>query len=200
MIKAIFLDLDNTLVPASHLHKDAFIKAVKEFTGIEISNNFHDNFLDGLPTKKKLRFISDIPVEKHESISSRKQELTIQLIEEKIHNDPSKVELLIKLKLSEYKVACVTNAIRKTAKLMLERTGIWPYFDLLISNEDVVKSKPNPEPYFKAMSYFDVPSCQCLAVEDNYNGIDSAKRAGIKVWEVSGPDEVIWSNIQKYLE
>lgn len=198
-IKLVALDLDGVLVDAVKIHQDAFINAVNEITNILISNQFHENHLNGLPTKKKLKVLADIPLSLHDKISERKQELTIDLIDKKLKADAIKIELLSKLKAGDFKTACVTNSIRKTAKLMLDRVGIWPYIDLLVSNEDVNQPKPNSEPYFRAMTYFDLPAAECLGVEDTDIGATSVLKAGIKLWKVNGPAEVNWLNIQEYL-
>ena len=49
------------------------------------------------------------------------------------------------LRFAGYYIACYTNSIRETALLMLEKTGVLEHLDILVTNQDVVKSKPDPE-------------------------------------------------------
>jgi HAD superfamily hydrolase (TIGR01509 family) len=197
--KAVLFDLDGTLVDAVRLHEEAFIESVKEHTGIEISSNFHDNYLNGLSTKKKLRILEDISVDYYDKIFIRKQELTLKFIVEQIKEDKSKIELMDKLKQEGYRIACVTNSIRASAELLLQYVGVSSYIELLVSNEDVEKPKPSAEGYLKAISHFELEPTDCLVVEDNDFGVRAANNAGCSVYRVSNPQDVSWDNIKSQL-
>ena len=53
-----------------------------------------------------------------------------------------------------YKLAVASNSIRKTVVTVLAKLGIIEFMDLIISNEDVLNSKPHPEMYWQAISKF----------------------------------------------
>lgn len=51
-------------------------------------------------------------------------------------------------------------------------------FDLIITGEDVVKTKPDPEIFFKCMRYFNVMPKETVIFEDSDIGIEAAKDTG----------------------
>ena len=70
-----------------------------------------------------------------------------------------------------------------------------PYLDLIISNEDVKISKPNPEMYQKTMDILSLKPSECLIVEDNDHGVEAALASGGNLLRVSNPDEVTHERI-----
>jgi len=52
-------------------------------------------------------------------------------------------------------------------------------FDLLITGDDVVRGKPDPEPFLKAAAALGVDPVRCLALEDSHNGVRAAHAAGM---------------------
>ncbi|MBP5732503.1 MAG: HAD-IA family hydrolase, partial [Lachnospiraceae bacterium] len=61
----------------------------------------------------------------------------------------------------------------------LESAGILKYFEFIIGGEEIEHSKPEPEIYLKACAGLDAKPSETLAIEDSYNGIRSASRAGM---------------------
>ena len=93
------------------------------------------------------------------------------------------------------KKACITNSIRETAMLMLEKTGQLEFMDFVISNEDVTEPKPSPEGYNLAMKRLKLEPHECMIVEDAPKGIEAAKLSGANVYEVNGFYDVSLENI-----
>ena len=61
---------------------------------------------------------------------------------------------------------------------MMELSGLNEYIDLIISNEDVNRSKPDPEMYITAMKKFNVEPNETVILEDNEHGIEAAIASG----------------------
>jgi HAD superfamily hydrolase (TIGR01509 family) len=83
---------------------------------------------------------------------------------------------------------------------MMHAANLDEFFDLTLSNEDIQLPKPHPEIYLEAAKRLDVQPDRCLVVEDNVNGIQSAKAAGMHVLEVADPDAVTYARIADALE
>jgi HAD superfamily hydrolase (TIGR01509 family) len=81
----------------------------------------------------------------------------------------------------------------------MERSTLLSNFDVMLSNEDVVNSKPNPEMYIKAMELLGVSPNETMIVEDNENGIKAARASGAFVMVVDDTEDVNWKNISKHL-
>ena len=191
--KCVLFDLDGVLVDACDWHYEALNRALKEVAYYEISRQDHYEKYNGLPTLTKLSMLNDLRVitdEDVRKISDVKQEHTIKVIEELCKRDQSKIELMKALKDNDYEIAVVTNSIRKTATLMLSNSGILPFVDLLISNEDTDRNKPYPDPYIIAIHLLNSSHNKTIIVEDSPKGIKAAKDSGAHVLEVKDATEV----------
>ena len=202
MIKAILYDLDGVLVEARDWHKDAFNQALFETAGYQITEEDHQTTFNGLPTKEKLELLiklGKVNLDQKQKIWDLKQEYTINFIK-KASFDYDKIDLHSNCKKIGLKLACVTNSIFDTAKLMLEVTGQYKYIDLLVSNQNINNPKPCSEGYIKAMVKFGLLPTDVIIAEDSEVGLKAAKGTGANIWQVNCAADVSWSNLQKYCE
>ena len=201
-IKAVLFDMDGVLIEAKEWHYEALNMALSHF-GLNISRHNHLNTFDGLPTRDKLKILSEtdgLPEGLHQIINDLKQKYTLRLAAQKTRPTFCHEYLLMELKRADFKLACCSNSIRKTIDDMLTRANIIDYFDLILSNQDVDKAKPAPDIYQKAIKYFNVQPKQCLVLEDNKNGIDSALAAGAHVLEIKNTTDVNITNLVNFME
>jgi HAD superfamily hydrolase (TIGR01509 family) len=82
---------------------------------------------------------------------------------------------------------------------MMTRAELMPYLDLIVSNEDVTKAKPDPEMYQTAIQKFELKPSECIVVEDNPNGIQAGKASGATVFEVATVYDVNYENIMRFI-
>ncbi|RAU95725.1 beta-phosphoglucomutase [Paenibacillus sp. YN15] len=68
----------------------------------------------------------------------------------------------------------------KNAVYILERLGLTGYFDLVVSGQDIEKTKPDPEIFLTAAKRLGVYPVQCLVFEDAASGIQAAIAAGMR--------------------
>jgi len=197
-IKLIVFDLDGVLVEAKNIHFDALNKALGEYA---ISWNEHLSTYDGLKTFQKLDMLTKekgLPVEEHQRIWENKQKYTLQMLGE-LKPSKSISAAISSLSKSGYKIACCSNSIRKTVVTVLAKLDIIEYFDLIISNEDVLNSKPHPEMYWTAMSKMKCLPEETLIVEDSPYGLLAAARSKSYILRVKNPKEVTFANLTKKL-
>ena len=83
---------------------------------------------------------------------------------------------------------------------MMEQSDLLQYLDFFLSNQDVKKSKPDPEIYIKACERLGLKPDECVVCEDNKNGIMSARRAGTHVLEISTVYDVNYDNIMNFIK
>lgn len=76
-------------------------------------------------------------------------------------------------------MAIATSTAAPLAQLRLEKAGLLPYFDVVVTRNDVEWPKPHPEPYLLAARLLGVDPSRCIAVEDSHAGVRSATAAGI---------------------
>lgn len=81
--------------------------------------------------------------------------------------------------------ALVTSASQRVARHRLASAGL-PLPRWLIGAEDVVRGKPDPEPYLLAARRLGLAPADCLVFEDAPAGIRSALQAGCQVVQIGG--------------
>ena len=203
MNKKLFIfDLDGVLVEACDWHRDALNAALKESCGYTISQHDHLTIFNGIPTSKKLEILTNmgiLPKHSHKKINDLKQEKTIQMIEENAYVRKEKIEMIKEIKKNNHIVCCYTNSIRKTAELMLNKTGIKDMFEKILTNQDVSKPKPDPEGYKFLMMEFGISSEYTYIIEDSPKGIAAAEASGANVIKVKNADDVDITKIRRFL-
>jgi len=179
-IEAIAFDMDGVLIDAKEWHYHALNKALEHF-GYKISRADHLSAYDGLPTRRKLEMLTQergLPRGLHNFLNDLKQQYTV----EQVHLNCKPIFVheytLSNLKARGYKLALASNSVRYSVELMMQKSSLAPYLDVMLSNEDVSKPKPDPDMYLTAARQLGVAPERCLVVEDNPNGIKAAEAAG----------------------
>ena len=78
----------------------------------------------------------------------------------------------------------MTTASKTNVIEMLEHFGVSDRFELILTQEDIVKSKPDPEGFLKAMEHFGIEPSDTVIFEDSDTGIEAAMRSGAAVMRV----------------
>ena len=196
-IKAVIFDMDGVLIDAKDWHYEALNKALNLF-GMQINRYDHLVTFDGLPTRDKLEMLSlenNFPRGLHSFVNKLKQQYTIEIVFSKCKPIFHHQFALSTLKSEGYKIAVCSNSIRNSVKVMMEKSGLMEYLDFFISNEDVKKSKPDPEMYNISIKRLGIKPEECLIIEDNENGLKAAYASGANVFKVDSVDDVNFFNI-----
>jgi HAD superfamily hydrolase (TIGR01509 family) len=77
-------------------------------------------------------------------------------------------------------LAVATSSRAAHAYGHLGRAGLVELFDTIVTRDDVVNPKPNPEPYLTAARRLAIEPARCLALEDSHAGVRAAHAAGMK--------------------
>ena len=104
---------------------------------------------------------------------------------------PGVVELLEFLKEQGYAVGLASSTRSEVVRQEIGDAGLLPYFESLTCGDMVTVSKPNPEIFLKACEALGVLPEEAIAIEDSYNGIRAAYRAGmlpVMVPDMVAPD------------
>ena len=196
-IKAVIFDMDGVLIDAKELHYEALNKALRLF-GFEISRYDHLVTFDGLPTAKKLEMMTverGLPKSLHQFINDMKQIYTMEYVYMKCKPLFVHQYALSRLKSEGFRLALASNSVRVTIDMMMEKADLNQYLDFSLSNQDVKKSKPDPEIYITAINRLGLSPEECLVVEDNQNGVKAALASGANLLKVETINDVTYSNI-----
>jgi beta-phosphoglucomutase len=204
VISAVVFDMDGVLIDARDWHYIALNLALAPF-GFEIDQPLHIGKLNGLPTREKLKFLSEkrgLPKGLHGIVSSIKQEETKRLASQLCRPNFEHLLMLNEIKKIGLNIGLATNSIRETTIHMLGLADVLKYLDCILTNEDVAKAKPDPEIYKLISAKLDLPPSQILVVEDHAYGVEAAISAGCNVIKVNSPSDLNWnllkSEIQKH--
>jgi len=87
---------------------------------------------------------------------------------------------------SESKPMAVASAGgREIVLATLNAAGIASIFDHIVTIEDVGKAKPEPDIFLCAASLLRVAPKNCFVFEDSKEGVEAARRAGMRCIDVS---------------
>jgi len=200
MIKLIIFDLDGVLINTKELHYLTLNESLDE--KYKITWDEHLCEYDGLKTNQKLELLTikkGLPDCEHKLIWENKQRLTLNGLKN-TEKSEKLIELFKKLTESGYKIACCSNSVKKTVLLILSKLGIIEYFDVIMSNEDVLNCKPHPEMYWKTISKIGVLPENTLIIEDSPFGLLAANRSKSNVLRVTSPDDVTYINIMNKIQ
>jgi len=179
--KLIIFDLDGVLIDSRELHYEALNVALSQFgEQYVISREEHLSKYDGLNTTKKLKMLTDdkgLSPSHYTKVWSDKQEITFTLIKQFPKNQ-FLIDTFQLLKLQGIKIAVASNSIRETVKIALLSIGVLEFVDYYISNEDVKRTKPFPEMYWKCMTELDVLPKNTVIIEDSHIGREGALNSG----------------------
>lgn len=89
-------------------------------------------------------------------------------------------EILDFLRQNGKKIGLASSTRKQSVVSELKAAGIYDCFDEIITGDMVSKSKPEPDIFLLACERIGVAPERAYAIEDSFNGIRSAHRAGMK--------------------
>lgn len=203
-IHALIFDMDGLIIDSERIVKRAWklTGPVIGYEGIEE----HIYPLLGANVKKreayfKAQFGEEFPMEEFANIN---RNFFYDIVEkEGLPLKPGVVELMEEAKKRGLRIGLATSSRREYAVDVLNKVGIWKYFDGAVFGDQVTKAKPDPEIYLLACGKVGVDPANALAFEDAPAGVRAASAAGMRVIMVPDlvqPDEEIQKLYYKKVE
>jgi beta-phosphoglucomutase-like phosphatase (HAD superfamily)/choline kinase len=167
-------DLDGTLVLTDDIYFDVWFEILQKFN-IILTKDIFKNYIQGNSDNTVLRSLLQNNYKTLlENISRIKDELFLKNIN-KIKIIDGIDDFIKTIKLNGHKIAIVTNCNRNVAENILKYTNLFNYIDIIIIGNECNKSKPYPDPYLKALKYFNSLNDKAIIFEDSKTGIQSGK-------------------------
>ena len=107
---------------------------------------------------------------------------------------PGIAELLSYLKKEGYLIGLASSTKKSIVEREITDAGLITYFNDLTCGDMLKKSKPEPDIFLMACNHLQVLPREAVTIEDSYNGIRAAYRAGtipVMVPDMIQPDEEI---------
>lgn len=179
----MMIDLDGTLFDTKEINYRAYKEVIEPY-GYDIDYKYYCEFCNGrhytdfLPhiTTTDEAILLDMHKRKKEAYSKylgygRVNHMLVDLIQSRDVG---------------CKAALVTTASKQNTYDILNEFGLVGIFDLILTHEDITKSKPDPEGFLKAMTKYNVEAKDCVIFEDSSVGIEAAEKTGATVFVVKG--------------
>jgi len=90
---------------------------------------------------------------------------------------------------AQIKMAIGSAAITENINFVIDNMNIRPYFDVIVSANNVTKSKPDPDTFLKCAQMLDLAPSDCIVFEDTPKGVECALNAGMKAVVILGEHE-----------
>jgi len=188
--QAIIFDLDGVLTDTSEYHYQAW-KRLADDEGIPFTKEENDTHLRGVARRESLMYIirgHSYTEEQIQEMMDRKNRYYNELIKQMSPKDlvEGGITLLNEIRAANIKMAIASAS--KNCKAVLASLEIIHYFDGIADGYSVVNSKPAADIFVYAAGLVNVPSVECLGVEDADAGVEAIKTAGMQALGI-GPQE-----------
>ena len=186
--KGLIFDLDGTIADTMPIHFLAYRNILSKY-GIDFTPEIFIT-MAGVPAIETISringiFGTDLDPEKFGKLKEAEYEKNMSKMK------PVKpVVDLIHEKYGKIPMAVGTGGYKRLAWKSLEILGLKQYFTVLVSSEDVVNHKPQPDTFLKCAELMGVKPRFCQVFEDGRLGIEAAHSAGMMAVDVTDYYEV----------
>ena len=204
MLRAVIFDFNGIIVDDEPIHLGLFQRVLGE-EGITLTEaEYYARYLGfddrGAFTAAYRQHGKSLGQPKLDELISRKAAYYREDIKTKIRVFHG-VEKLVPDLARELPLAIASGALRNEIQMILSSIGLLNEFRAIVSAEDVIRGKPEPEIFLKALAQLNtsrdgapnISASECLVIEDSKEGIRGARRAGMKCLAVtnSHPPELL---------
>lgn len=191
-LEAVIFDCDGVLVDSEPLHYRAF-QAVLVPLGLGHSyDDYLERFIGFDDRDAFLEVFREKGLELDDTRLAgliRSKEAVLQgIIAQGVVGFPGVVPLVQELAANRVPLAVASGALRREVEAFIEALGVAGCFSVIVAADEVVRSKPHPETYLKALEHLRSDGAikaldpkSCIAIEDTPAGIASAGEAGLYV-------------------
>lgn len=176
--QAVIFDWDGTLADTRQVLVASFQQVLRE-TGCRVKDEFIERrigvgprliFRDALETCS-MSWSPQLLTQ----LQQRKIQIQITMLDD-IQLFPGVITLLQALK-GQVRIGLATMSNRPVIERTLTKLGVRNYFPVVVTFDDVIHSKPNPEVFLTCATLLDCQPEHCVVVEDSIFGVVAAKQA-----------------------
>ena len=178
--KLALFDLDGTLFNTDDVNYMAYKTALAEFS-VELDRDYFVNECNGRRYKEFLPVIMGDSTHMEEVHEMKKANYGKFLSNARLNKH---LFSFIDDMKKDYHIAIVTTASKRNVGEILDHFGVRDVFEYIITQEDMVRSKPDPEGFLKAMEHYNLTPEDTIIFEDSEVGLQAAVASGATVFKV----------------
>ena len=185
-LAAACFDFDGVIVDSEPIHLESERLALAR-RDIEFTLTDKARFVGGTVRGTAERICEYYGISDVDSYFADRQREFARMVESDLGLMPGAREALSRLRSAGVPLALVTSGDEAYVRTALGRHRLEGAFKVLVTQQDVGRHKPDPEPYLKAAELLGLAPRQCIAIEDSPTGLASARAAGLRCVAVPGP-------------
>lgn len=184
-MQAIIFDMDGTMVDNMMVHHRAWQKKLAEY-GLHMSLEEVMEKVHGINVQILERLFGDrFTPEERERISQEKEATYREVYLPELQLIPGLQAFLDEASQMGIPMAVATASPPENVHFVLEQLQVQAYFPVVLHAGSVVRGKPDPEIYLKAVARLEADPKKCVVFEDSPVGALAASRAGCPVMVVT---------------
>lgn len=196
MLKAIIFDFDGIIAHSEPIHLKAFQTTLRQYEIALTEEEYYDKYLAYDDRTFFKEILKDRSFEHDEQIIADMMSIKSAHYEDFVIGNIELLpgaEDLIRSAADKYALAIGSGALRGEIVDILRHAGIESYIKVIVSAEDVARSKPAPDVFIEALKRLNkdplvsgtILAQDCLVIEDSVSGIKAALSAGMKCLAVT---------------
>lgn len=175
----VIFDMDGVLVDSAQPHLESWQSLAKEndssVTREQFAATFGRQNNDIIPL-----LFGDVDARRCAALADRKEEIYRDLVRQAPPVVSGAIELIHALRERGVCLAVGSSGPRQNIELVLDAMGVRAMIPVLITGDDVVRGKPDPEVFTLACEGLKIEAVRCVVVEDAPAGIEAAMAAGTR--------------------
>jgi len=191
---SFLFDADGTLIDTVGLIVRCFQHTCAVFGGLRVPAHEIEKSV-GFSLRKQMElYFGPLSEERFDLLAKEHIDFQLKHYREHLRVFPGVAEGLAGLSEAGKRLAIVTARKRFTLELYLKETGIFDFFDAIVTLENTTRHKPDPEPALEGLRLLSASKEQALFIGDSRFDVECAKNAGIDCafvnWSVNDLSEM----------